>query len=127
VCNNLKWRRKTWQQFYGRSTNCAITFGFFTIFVNYFVHIVSATVSYGRKELLDIRTAITHLELDKDYFHNKQDMIFSKQPAGPESQFFARGSDAGTEDEDGCLARTHRRRVAAVTVNMTRQRTIIEQ
>ena len=38
--------------------------GFFPLFVNYFVHNVSATVSYGRKELLDIRTAITHLGLD---------------------------------------------------------------
>jgi hypothetical protein len=44
--------------------------GFFTIFVNYFVHNVSATVSYRRKELLDIRTAITHLGLGKDFFNN---------------------------------------------------------
>jgi hypothetical protein len=29
---------------------------------------VAATVSYDRKELLDIRTAITHLELDEDVF-----------------------------------------------------------
>ena len=42
---------------------------FFAIFVNHFVHNVSATVSYGRKELLDIRTAITHLGLDKDFFN----------------------------------------------------------
>lgn len=32
---------------------------FFALFVTYFVHTVSATVSYDRKELLDIRTAIT--------------------------------------------------------------------
>ena len=38
---------------------------FFALFVTYFVHIVAATISYDRKELLDIRTAITHLELDK--------------------------------------------------------------
>ena len=44
--------------------------GFFTSFVNYFVHNVSATVSYGRKERLDIRTAI---KLDKYFFNNKQD------------------------------------------------------
>jgi hypothetical protein len=37
---------------------------FFTLFVTYFVHNVAATVSYDRKELLGIRTAITHLELD---------------------------------------------------------------
>ena len=43
---------------------------FFMIFVNYFVHNVSATISYGRKELLDIRTEITHLGLDKDIFNN---------------------------------------------------------
>jgi hypothetical protein len=36
------------------------------LFATYFVHNVSATVSYGKKELLDMRTAITHLGLDKD-------------------------------------------------------------
>ena len=41
---------------------------FFALFVTYFVHNVSATVTYGKKELLDIRTAITHLGLDKDFF-----------------------------------------------------------
>jgi hypothetical protein len=41
---------------------------FGTLFVNYFVHNVSATVSYYNKELLDVRTAITHLGLDKDFF-----------------------------------------------------------
>lgn len=38
---------------------------FFALFVTYFVHNVDATISYDRKEILDIRTAITHLELDK--------------------------------------------------------------
>jgi thymidine kinase len=47
--------------------------GFFTLFVTYFVHNVSATVSYGKKELLDIRTEITHLVLDKYFFFNKQE------------------------------------------------------
>ena len=46
---------------------------FFTLFVTYFVHNVSATLSYDKKELLDIRTAITHLGLDKDFYFNKQD------------------------------------------------------
>ena len=45
---------------------------FFSLFVTYFLHnvsaTVSATVSYDQKELLDIRTAITHLVLDKDFF-----------------------------------------------------------
>jgi hypothetical protein len=40
---------------------------FFTLFVTYFVHIVSATISYARKEHLDIKTVITHLVLDKDF------------------------------------------------------------
>ncbi|KAK6328708.1 hypothetical protein J4Q44_G00006860 [Coregonus suidteri] len=31
------------------------------------------TISYDRKELLDIRTAITHLVLDKDFFFNESD------------------------------------------------------
>jgi hypothetical protein len=59
-----KWHRRRWPPFYGLRNNCAIMWGFFAIFVNYFVHNVSATISYGRKELLDIRTAITHLGLD---------------------------------------------------------------
>ena len=43
------------------------------LFVTYFVHNVSATVCFDRKELLDIRTAITHLELDGDFFFNESD------------------------------------------------------
>jgi hypothetical protein len=38
---------------------------FFTLLVTYFVHNVAATVPYVRKELLEIRTAITRLELDE--------------------------------------------------------------
>ena len=41
------------------------------MFVTYFVHNVAATVSYDRKELLDIRTAITHLEQDESFFFNE--------------------------------------------------------
>ena len=42
--------------------------------LTYFLHNVSATVSYDpRKELLDIRTAITHLVLDKDFFFKESD------------------------------------------------------
>ena len=33
-----------------------------------FTYFVDATVSYDRKELLDISTAITHLELYEDFF-----------------------------------------------------------
>jgi hypothetical protein len=46
---------------------------FFALFVTYFVHNVAATVSYDRKELLDIRTAITYLELDKSFFFTESD------------------------------------------------------
>ena len=43
---------------------------FFALFVTYFVHKVAATVSYDRKELLEIRTAITHLELEEEFLFN---------------------------------------------------------
>jgi hypothetical protein len=43
---------------------------FFYIFVTHIVHNV-ATVSCDRKELLDIRTAIIHLELEKNIFSLK--------------------------------------------------------
>ena len=44
---------------------------FFALFVNCFVHNVDATVSYDAKELLDIKTGITHLKLDKELFFNE--------------------------------------------------------
>jgi hypothetical protein len=47
---------------------------FFALFVTYFVHNFAAPVSYDQKELLDIRRAITHLELDKDFFLNESDV-----------------------------------------------------
>ena len=34
---------------------------------------VATTLSYDRKELLEIRTAIPHLELDKEFLFNKLD------------------------------------------------------
>ena len=37
------------------------------------MHNVAAAISYDRKELLDIRTAITHLKLDKYFFFNESD------------------------------------------------------
>ena len=46
---------------------------FFSLFVTYFVHNVVAVISYDWKELLDIRTATTHLELDEDIFFNESD------------------------------------------------------
>ena len=50
---------------------CFVCFN--ALFITYFLHNVDATISYDRKELLDIRTAITHLELDKDFFFNESD------------------------------------------------------
>ena len=38
-----------------------------------FVHNVAAIVSFDRKELLDIRIAIAHLKLDKEFFFNESD------------------------------------------------------
>ena len=45
----------------------------YALFVTYFVHNISATVSYDRKELLDIRTAIIHLVLEEDFFFNESE------------------------------------------------------
>ena len=94
----VKWRQKKWQQFYGRPTNCAIiVFFFFALFVTYFVHNVSATIFYGKKELLDIRTAITHLGLDKDFFLQQA----GRTGHSPNTrQLFARERDAGKEDTE---------------------------
>ena len=45
---------------------------FFHIVCNLFcLHTVSAIISYDRKELLDIRIAITHLKLDKYFLFNE--------------------------------------------------------
>ena len=74
---------------------------FFALFVTYFVHNVSATVSTAKKELLDIRTAITHLGLDEDFSKTKTThKTISKHTTGPTSPLFAKGSDAGTEDKE---------------------------
>ena len=50
-----------------------ICWGFSAMFVTHFVNNVDATVSYDRNQLLDIRTAITHLKLDKDFLCNEPD------------------------------------------------------
>ena len=47
---------------------------FFALSVTYFVHNVAATISFDRKELLDIRTLITHLKLDEELFFNEWDV-----------------------------------------------------
>jgi hypothetical protein len=46
---------------------------FFTLFVSCFVHNVTATFSYNRKELLDIRTTIAYLKLNEEFFFIESD------------------------------------------------------
>ena len=46
---------------------------YFHIVLTYFARNVDATVSNDEKELMDIRTVITHLGLDKDFFFNESD------------------------------------------------------
>ena len=63
---------------------------YFALFVTYFVHNVAATVSYDRKDLLDIRTAITHLEMDENIsLMIWTGRIYSKHPNRPSSPSFA--------------------------------------
>jgi hypothetical protein len=45
----------------------------FALFLTCFVHNVDATASYDQKELLDIRTVITHLKLEEDLFFKESD------------------------------------------------------
>ena len=44
---------------------------FFALILTSFVQNVSAIVSYHQKYLLDIRTAITNLDLDEDVYFNE--------------------------------------------------------
>ena len=48
---------------------------FFALFITCFVYNVADTISssYDQKELLDIRTAIAQLKLDKEFFFNESD------------------------------------------------------
>jgi hypothetical protein len=84
--------------------------GFFlAIFVNYFVHNVSATICYGRKELLDIRTAITRIRQrffqQQQQQHQQQAGLTRYSPYIPIilKRKWHRGRRAG------CLVRTRRR------------------
>jgi hypothetical protein len=43
------------------------------LFITCFVYNVADTVSYDQKELLDTRTAIAQLKLDKEFFFNESD------------------------------------------------------
>ena len=43
----------------------------FLLILAVFVHNVSAIISYDRKELLDIRTSITNLNLDENFYFNE--------------------------------------------------------
>jgi hypothetical protein len=83
---------------------------FFALFVTYFVHNVAATVSYDRKELLDIRTAITHLKLEKFFFFNesgaKDILLLRDQAQIPVLPLKKRQKYRG--QRSGCLVRIHR-------------------
>ena len=105
--------------------------GFFALFVPYFLHNVSATVSYGRKELLDIRTAITHLGLDHDCF-------FQQAGRTGHSPNIRQGQHPCYLQEEATQVQRTKSRMpgqdpekasgkATVTVNTTRQRAIIGQ
>ena len=81
---------------------------FFALFVNHFVHNVADTISYDRKELLDIRTAITHLKLDKKkvYLTSWMRGIYSRQ--GPHPQH-SQEKETYRGRRPGCLVRIRRR------------------
>jgi hypothetical protein len=87
--------RDRWLPFYGLC-NCAIVF--FSIIYNLFNF--SATVSYDRKQLLDIRTAITHLVLNEYCFSltSRTQRIYFRQPTRPTSPSFAGESDGDIGD-----------------------------
>ena len=53
-----------------RAPNQLCCFVFSALFVTHFVHNISATISYDRKERLDSRTEITHLEHYKSFLFN---------------------------------------------------------
>ena len=84
---------------------------FFPLFVTYFVHNVAATVSFDRKEHLDIRIAITHLELDEDFFFNESDakdiLLCQDQAQIPVISVKKRQRKRGRKA--GCLVRISRR------------------
>ena len=81
---------------------------FFALFVTCFVHNVAATVSYDRKELLNIRTGIVHLKLDKEFFFNAsdaRDMLLTPDQA-PIPVIHWRRKQSFRGKRSGCLVRT---------------------
>ena len=80
-------------------------------FVTYFVNNVSAAIFYDRKELLDIRTAITHLELDEDFFFNESDVnvLLQTPDTAPILVIRVRKSQRYLGLRSGCLVRIRRR------------------
>jgi hypothetical protein len=86
---------------------------FFTLFVTHFVHNVAATVSYDRKELLDVRTAITHLELDEGFCFIESDAkdILLCQDQGPnphhqhEDKMEEKGKEGGVPCKNSQMSR----------------------
>jgi hypothetical protein len=125
----VKWQQKKWQQFYRRLTNCAIMW-VFCVICNLFC--VSATVSYGKIELLDIRTAITHLGLDKDFSSTSgkhRIYYYANTRQGQHPRYGQEEETQVQRTQGGVLCKDPQKASvkAAVTFNITRQCTIIGQ
>ena len=78
---------------------------FFALFVTCFVHNVAATVSYDRKELLDIRTAIAHLKLNEQFFNESDGREILLQKPDQIPGIHLRRKLRFCEKRSGCLAR----------------------
>ena len=85
---------------------------FFALFVTCFVHNVAATVSYDRKEFLDIRTAIAHLKLDKEFFFKEsggRDILLQTPDQAQIPMIRWRRKQRFRRKRSGCFARIRRR------------------
>ena len=70
---------------------------------NLFVHNVAATVSYDPKELLDIRTVITHLRLDKFFFNESDGREILQTP--DQAQLSLEKETEISRKRSGCLVK----------------------
>ena len=84
---------------------------FFALFLTCFVDNVAATISYDRKELLDIRTAIIHLRLDKEFFLNESNGREIRKTPGKAQipSIHWRRKQRFRRKRSGCLVRIRRR------------------
>ena len=79
---------------------------FFALFLTYFVHNVSATVCYDRKELLEIRTAITHPVLEEYVFFESEGKDLLQTPNKALIPVFRRRKRQRSRGRrSGCLVR----------------------